>query len=260
MLERSETERPPSFRIVAKNVTEERGGQVLTCAEVPRIIAPREIVPAAGKRISASAVTGRGKIAISPDDSREKWQMCPLSFDPEENAPSPFLWLAPFAPPQGCTAVPRGGMCLCAFLFVVSDDRILMGKYAPHPAWERLAGMDDRRIRANAQGWTIPGRHLKFGEDPREAARHIGEEILLLEGGLAYPEPQVATFFYEPAIAPGEMHYDVHFFFEISLGGSGELRTPPWYETLAWFDIGTARHEQFARQHGDIVDAWLRAR
>ena len=179
---------------------------------------------------------------------------------PEESRANGFLWLAPFAPPQGYVAVPRGGMCLCAFLFVVSGEKVLLGKYAPHPAWERLAGMEDERIRANAHGWTLPARHLKFGEDPREAARYIGEEILLIDRGLAYPEPHVATFFYEPAAAPGEMHYDVHFLFEISLGEGDELRTPPWYETLAWFDIGTALHGQFARQHRDVVEAWLKAR
>jgi ADP-ribose pyrophosphatase YjhB (NUDIX family) len=186
--------------------------------------------------------------------------MYPSSFDPEENATDAFLWLAPFAPSHGYKTVPQGGMCLCAFLFVVSEERILLGKYAPHPAWERLAGMDDKRIRTNALGWTLPARHLKFGEDPREAARHIGEEILLLDRGLAYLEPHVATFLYDPAIAPGEKHYDVDFLFEISLGSGGELRTPPWYETLAWFDIGTVRHEQFARQHEDVVEAWLRVR
>jgi len=186
--------------------------------------------------------------------------MCPSSFDPEENAPEPFLWLAPFAPAAGLTTVPRGGMCLCAFLFVQCEDKILLGKYAPHPAWERLTGMDDKRIRANGQGWTLPGRHLKFGEDPRAAARHIGEEILLLDRDLTYPEPRVATFLYEPAIAPGEKHYDVDFLFEIPLGKSGELRTPPWYETLAWFAIKTVWHEQFARQHQDVLEAWLRMR
>jgi ADP-ribose pyrophosphatase YjhB (NUDIX family) len=186
--------------------------------------------------------------------------MCPSFVDSEESATDAFLWLAPFAPSKGFSCVPPGGMCLCAFLFVVSGDEILLGKYAPHPAWERLAGMDDKRIRANAHGWTLPARHLKFGEDPREAARHIGEEILLLDRGLAYPEPHVATFFYEPAIAPGEKHYDVHFLFEVSLGSGGELRTPPWYETLAWFDIGTVRHVPFARQHEDVAEAWLKAR
>jgi ADP-ribose pyrophosphatase YjhB (NUDIX family) len=180
--------------------------------------------------------------------------------DPEKNETDAFLWLAPFAPPRGCTTVPLGGMCLCAFLFVVSDERILLGKYAPHPAWERLAGMEDKGIKANAHGWTLPARHLKFGEDPREAARHIGEEILLLDRSLAYPEPHVATFFYEPAAAPGKMHYDVHFLFEIPLENGYELRTPPWYETLAWFDIGTVLHGQFARQHQDVVEAWLKAR
>jgi ADP-ribose pyrophosphatase YjhB (NUDIX family) len=171
-----------------------------------------------------------------------------------------FLWLAPFAPPKGFTHVPRGGMCLCAFLFVVSSEKVLLGKYGEHPAWERLAGMDIQRVKANAFGWTIPSSHLKFGEDPRKTARRIGEEILTLDQDLAYPEPCIKTFFYEPAAAPGEVHFDVLFLFEVSLGAGAEVQMPPWYESLGWFDIGTVRCERFARQHEDVVDAWLKAR
>jgi ADP-ribose pyrophosphatase YjhB (NUDIX family) len=201
-----------------------------------------------------------GESAVSSKKSLGETKMGSSSCDPEEDGTDAFLWLAPFAPPDGYTTVPRGGMCLCAFLFVTSGERILLGKYAPHPAWKRLAGMEDKGIRANANGWTLPGRHLKFGEDPREAARHIGEEILLIDRGLTYPDPHVATFCYEPAAAPGEKHYDVHFFFEIPLGNGDGLRTPPWYEALAWFDIGTLLPGQFARQHQDVVEAWLKAR
>jgi len=98
-----------------------------------------------------------------------------------------FLWLAPFAPPKGWTAVPRGGMCLCAFLFVT-------------------------------------------------------------------------TFFYEPAIAPGEKHFDVLFLFDVSVEAGGNARTSPWYEALEWIAIGSLRHEQFARQHEDVAEAWLKKR
>ena len=126
----------------------------------------------------------------------------PIGID--ENTESTFLWLAPFAPPKGWTTVPRGGMCLCAFLFVVSGGRLLLGKYADHPAWKNLSGMEGKGIKANAHGWTIPASHLKFGEDPRDAARRIGEEIITLDKGLVYSEPSVITFFYEPAIAPGK--------------------------------------------------------
>jgi ADP-ribose pyrophosphatase YjhB (NUDIX family) len=170
-----------------------------------------------------------------------------------------FLWLAPFAPPKGFTSVPRGGMCLCAYLFVVSGEKVLLGKYAEHPAWERLAGMDSQRIKANALGWTIPSSHLKFGEDPRETARRIGE-ILTLDKELVYPEPYVKTFFYEPKMAPGEKHFDVLFLFEVSVQVGAEVGKPPWYAALEWIDIGAVKCEPFARQHEDVVDAWLRAR
>lgn len=178
----------------------------------------------------------------------------------EDCGESSFLWLAPFAPPKGWTKVPRGGMCLCAFLFVMSERKILLGKYAEHPAWEQLCGMDNKRIKNNIHGWTIPASHLKFGEDPRDTARRIGEQILTLDKGLVYSEPYVKTFFYEPAIAPGEKHFDVLFLFETSVKAGVKIHTPPWYEALEWFDIGTVQCGQFARQHEDVVETWLNHR
>ena len=151
-------------------------------------------------------------------------------------------------------------MCLCAYLFVVSRGKVLLGKYAEHPAWEQLAGMDGQRVKTNSLNWTIPSSHLKFGEDPREAACRIGEEILTLDKGLVYPEPYVKTFFYEPKMAPGEKHFDVLFLFELSVGVGAKVAIPPWYEALEWIDVGVLQYEQFARQHEDVVDAWLRAR
>ena len=178
----------------------------------------------------------------------------------EEGEGSSFLWLAPFAPPKGWTSVPRGGMCLCAFLFVMSGGKILLGRYADHPAWEQLCGMENMRVKANARGWTIPASHLKFGEDPRDTARRIGEEILTLDKGLIYSEPYVKTFFYEPAIAPGKKHFDVLFLFEVSLKADVKVPKPPWYEALEWLDIGTLQSEQFSRQHEDVAEAWLKNR
>ena len=178
----------------------------------------------------------------------------------EVSGGSSFLWLAPFAPPKGWTSVPRGGMCLCAFLFVVSRGKVLLGRYADHPAWEQLCGMESRRVKANAQGWTIPASHMKFGENPRETARRIGEEILTLDKGLTYSEPYVKTFFYELARAPGEKHYDVLFLFDVSIDEGFKVCKPPWYEVLEWFDIGTVQREQFARQHEDVMESWLKNR
>ncbi len=171
-----------------------------------------------------------------------------------------FLWLAPFAPPRGWRTVPPGGMCLCAFLFVLRGEKVLLGKYADHPAWETIAGMPRERVRANAGGWTIPASHLLFGEDPREAAGRIGREILSVGTDLRVGEPSVATFLYEPAAAPGERHFDVAFLLEASLAAGAAVPAPPWYEALEWFDIGSLGDLSFARQHGDVVRAWLAKR
>jgi len=123
----------------------------------------------------------------------EKAMTSSLPIGIEDGGESTFLWMAPFAPPKGWTNVPRGGMCLSAFLFVMSERKILLGKYAEHPAWEQLCGMDNKRIKNNIHGWTIPASHLKFGEDPRDTARRIGEQILTLDKGLVYSEPYVKT-------------------------------------------------------------------
>lgn len=175
----------------------------------------------------------------------------------QKNPDDTFLWLAPFAPPNGHKSVPMGGMCLCVFLFVIKGSEVLLGKYREDPAWEKLTGMDTGRVKANLHGLTLPASHLKFGEDPLEAARRIGEEILMLPKGLTYQGPGVHTFFYEPSIAPGEMHFDVLFFYDVVLHGDFEISLPPWYASLEWVDTDVLINQKFARQHEDVVSAWL---
>jgi ADP-ribose pyrophosphatase YjhB (NUDIX family) len=171
-----------------------------------------------------------------------------------------FLWLAPFAPPEGFTRVPAGGICLCVFLFIIQGSKILLGRYRRHPAWETLTGMDTGRVEANRHGLTLPASHLKFGEDPLVAARRIGEDMITLSKGLTYSQPFVQTFFYEPVIAPCEMHFDVLFFYDVALPGDVKILTPPWYASLKWIDKDKLLNQKYARQHGDVVSAWLNKR
>src|SRR3990172_7061017 len=122
----------------------------------------------------------------------------------------PFLWLSETGPPSGFRHLPPGGMCLSAFLFVRRGGSILLGKYREHPAWETLAGPGPARVRAPGRGWTIPASQLKYGEDPRDAAKRIAEDILQMPG-MRFSEPRVETDLYEPKRFPGRMHYDVWF-------------------------------------------------
>ncbi len=94
---------------------------------------------------------------------------------------------------------------------------------------------------------------LKFDEDLLEAARRIGEEILMLPKGLAYSEPRVQTFFYELSIVPGEMHFDVLFLYDVLLNEDFKIDLPPWYASLEWFDVDVLINQKYARQHEDVV-------
>ena len=169
----------------------------------------------------------------------------------------PFLWLAKRAPPAGFQKLPPGGMCLSVFLFVARGGRILLGKYKDDPKWEELAGLDPERRRTHGRGWTIPASHLKFGEDPRDAARRIGEEILRIS--LRYYEPRVEVDAYESKIAPGNMHYDIWFFVHAVPPNGYSVHVPPWYAELDWHDPKALPASAYARGHEDVVARWLAA-
>lgn len=169
----------------------------------------------------------------------------------------PFLWLSPKGPPSGYWSIPAQGMCISAFVFVVQDGKLLLGKYADDPAWERLAGLDEGRRRAHGRGWTVPASHLRFGEEPREAARRIATEILGLRG-LTFSEPRVESDQYVPARFPElGMHYDLWLFFTAQLPSDAKVEPPSWYRELAFHDVETLRPEDYARGHEDVVARWV---
>ena len=145
------------------------------------------------------------------------------------------------------------------FLFVRRDSRILLGKYRNDPKWEALAGLDETRRQVHGSGWTIPASHLKYGEDPRAAARRIGEEVLQILG-MTYSEPRVEVDLYEPKRFPGILHYDVWFLVDATSPRDWELRVPPWYAELAWHDPRTLPAPDYARSHEDVVGRWLEAK
>ncbi len=171
----------------------------------------------------------------------------------------PFLWIRDQSSPYGFWHAPPGGMCVNAFLFVRKGPEILLGKYADHPKWDALAGLDASRRKANAGGWILPASHLKFGEEPRAAARRVGEEILQIPG-MTYAEPRVETDTYEAKFAAGKMHYDLWFFVDATPPGGWELKVPPWFAELAWQDPKTLPASAYARAHEDVVARWLAPR
>src|SRR2546426_916312 len=124
------------------------------------------------------------------------------------------------APPLGFEQVPPGGMCVCAYLFVARRGKILLGKYADDPQWEALAGLEPERRRTHGWGWTVPATHLKLGEDPREAARRGGEEILKRPG----PQRQQAKIRSAPSRFPAVARANARCHVPDSDGEAGDCR------------------------------------
>jgi ADP-ribose pyrophosphatase YjhB (NUDIX family) len=150
-------------------------------------------------------------------------------------------------------------MCVNAFVFVRQGPKILLGKYADHPKWDELAGLDSTRRQRNSSGWTIPASHLKFGEEPRAAARRVGEQILQAPN-LKYSEPRVETDTYPAAFAGGYLHYDIWFLFDTTPPAGWRPKTPPWYAELAWKEPRSLPASAYARSHEDVVARWLEPR
>lgn len=171
----------------------------------------------------------------------------------------PFLWLSKSGPPAGFWQLPPGGMCVCAFLFVRRGGKILLGKYRDDPRWEALAGLDSGRRQRHGKRLTIPASHMKFGEDPRDAAKRVGEEVLKIPG-MTYAEPRVEVDLYPSTDFPGNMHSDLWFLVDATPPKGWTLKVPPWYADLAWHDPRTLAAEAYARGHEDVVARWRRPR
>lgn len=171
----------------------------------------------------------------------------------------PFLWLSERGSPWGYHRLPPGGMCVSAFVFLQRPDgKVLLGKYADDPAWERLAGLDETRRRAHGRGWTIPASHLKFGEDPREAARRVATDALGLPADLPLGEPRVEVDVGVPARFPDmPPHYDMWCFVDARWPHDAPPERPPWYAELTFIDPAVLKPADWGRSHDEIMDRWL---
>jgi len=171
-----------------------------------------------------------------------------------------FLWLKPDAPPSGFREVPKAGMCLSSFTFVMKEgnrSEILLGKYKNVSTWERLTGLDPERVKRHSAGLTIPGSHLKFGEDPRSTGKRVIEEIIQIPvGNYKISEPWAETERWDLDPDPDNDHWDVSFYFNVFLNKEDFVKTPEWYEILGFYDPLELNPSQYARRHEDVIKRW----
>ena len=168
----------------------------------------------------------------------------------------PFLWFREGTPDGAFHHVPRGGFCINVFVFLRRGPLLLLGKYAPHPAWPGLTGLDAGRVARYGRGWTVPGSHMKLGEAPHAAARRVVTEMLGLPE-LPLAGPRVATeYATHPDLAALPPHFDLSFDFDGEVPAPMPLPAPPWFATLSFEDPRRLAPSDYAREHQDVVARW----
>jgi ADP-ribose pyrophosphatase YjhB (NUDIX family) len=72
--------------------------------------------------------------------------------------------------------VPRGGVCLSAFIVVRNQSgSVLFGRPRPNAAWQERGCLPPWRVREIIKNdeWILPASHLMMGEAPEAAAKRI---------------------------------------------------------------------------------------
>lgn len=174
----------------------------------------------------------------------------------------PFLWFREAAPARAYRVVPAAGFCVSVFVLLRRGSRVLLGRYADHPAWEQLAGLDPDRVQDYMGGWTVPGRHLRLGEHPREAGLAIVKDLLNLDpDAVTLSQPRVETSFGpHPKFPDDGEHFDLWFFLAGDVDEDVVSEPPPWYEELAFVDPRRISTDDLSRCHDEVLDAFLSSR
>ncbi|HXQ48533.1 MAG TPA: NUDIX domain-containing protein [Thermoplasmata archaeon] len=158
--------------------------------------------------------------------------------------------------PVSIHEIPRDGFCLSAFLVVSSPkdpDRVLLGHLNPAAPWDHFGAMTADRVEAHRHGWLLPASQLIYGESPEEAAHRIVREQL---GGLsiALASPTIVSETYAPKRWPNSpKHWDLEFVFRAVVAAL-PTPTPTAWRDLAFVDVRSARREEFARSHEEILE------
>jgi ADP-ribose pyrophosphatase YjhB (NUDIX family) len=157
--------------------------------------------------------------------------------------------------PHSIHEIPEHGFCLSTFLILYPrgrPDRVLVGRMDPSAPWDRLGGLGPDRVEAHRHGWLLPASQLILGESPDESAHRILREMLTglqveLRPPLVDSEVYAARRFPEAT-----QHWDLRFVYRGEAPDETLPARGPWTE-LRWLDLRTARAENFARSHEDVL-------
>ena len=148
--------------------------------------------------------------------------------------------------------VPKGGMCLSAFLVLKGKNGVLAGKMAKPEIWvERFfVGEAFAPKYASSGKWLLPASHLKYGEKPEDAAKRILTDQLGLSG-VKLTFSQVQSHLTGDPKDPEAGHWDICFVYEGAL--KDKAAKPEWFSELDFLKTSNLSADDFTRGHGDIL-------
>jgi hypothetical protein len=132
-----------------------------------------------------------------------------------------------------------------------NENEVVLGKINPEANWEYVGAIDKERAKIFSKGWMIPSSHLIFGEDPKDAAKRILREQLVLQN-IGLEGPFVVSFQYASSRAPQHLHWDIEFIFKGKI--ESIVKNELWNE-LEFIDVRKISKKDFTRGHEDILEA-----
>ena len=148
--------------------------------------------------------------------------------------------------------VSKGGTCISAFVVLTGKGGVLAGKMARPDIWvEKFFVGENFAPQYAASGkWVLPASHLKFGENPEDAASRILREQLGVNG-VKLTLSQVQSHLSGDPTNPDEAHWDICLIYEGKV--KGEIPKPEWFSDLKFLKPKGLSVDDFTRGHGEIL-------
>ena len=202
-----------------------------------------------------------GSAATKGRHRGRRWAMSPKANSRAFRRPVTVRW-ARFGPSnrQWFMHVPRGGVCLSAFLIVRNrQGDVLLGRPRHHAAWAEKGCLPAFRVReiVRRAEWILPASHLLVEESPSHAAKRISRDWAGLRGTnprlIALDSSRVPSGQFTGS-GPNRRriyHWALGFVYEVR---SNSPPTPaPWWTEMKFVPMGKMSTTRVGRGHRDII-------
>lgn len=150
--------------------------------------------------------------------------------------------------------VPKGGLCLSAFVVIRKRGSILLGRPHASNAWPEKGGFP-RRHAAELErdgSWLLPATHLLMEESPDRAARRIASQWAGVRG---VPKFVMVQSHLRPRqsrkLRTSSVHWDICFIYELK--AVTNPKPGPWWSEMEFWTPSEIRRMKLGRGHKDIL-------